>query len=523
MHAVWGATVVEENTLAVHLSALRKALGDGVDGARYIQTVPVRGYRFLAAVSLGDDAVRGYTDGGLTTATPSWSKSRRITAALAALALSAITLAEYLSWDRLRAARPERPSPANHTVVLVPLLNLTGDARLDTTADAITEDAIFALRGNTLYSVFPKNASFALKGKPLDEASLGRELGVRYVASGSLRQDAQGFRVHVDVADVASGKALPAIDFVRAATDPATVEKRLAAGIASDLGEELGGAFQKEELARSPDEGDPYNLWARAWALGHGRAHMDAARLLFDKALALAPEEPFILSDAGYFEAKAVEGRLYASTEQRDTWLRNALELTARAVAAQPDISYPHVIRARVLAMHFRWDEAAAECRRAIAIWPMTAGAFRELGLIELQRGRFAEALTDFEEVTQRADDSESLVWIGLAQLFLANPQSAADALREASAGDPGDAWEPFLLTAALELTGRHGEATDMAEAYRQMDSPDDPVDEMWSIFRSNDPVFRARADRIIAALHAAGLDDPAPTQELTRSDGKTP
>ncbi|HLY58346.1 MAG TPA: tetratricopeptide repeat protein [Stellaceae bacterium] len=48
MHAVWGATVVEENTLAVHLSALRKALGDGVDGARYIQTVPGRGYRFLA-------------------------------------------------------------------------------------------------------------------------------------------------------------------------------------------------------------------------------------------------------------------------------------------------------------------------------------------------------------------------------------------------------------------------------------------------------------------------------------------
>jgi len=44
---VWPHTVVEETSLRVHISALRKALGDGVDGARYIANVPGRGYVFV--------------------------------------------------------------------------------------------------------------------------------------------------------------------------------------------------------------------------------------------------------------------------------------------------------------------------------------------------------------------------------------------------------------------------------------------------------------------------------------------
>src|SRR5579872_6235777 len=49
---VWRDRVVEENNLTVHISALRRALGDGRDGARFIQTIPGRGYCFVAAVTM---------------------------------------------------------------------------------------------------------------------------------------------------------------------------------------------------------------------------------------------------------------------------------------------------------------------------------------------------------------------------------------------------------------------------------------------------------------------------------------
>ena len=48
---VWPHSVVEDSSLRVHIAALRRALGDGIDGAHYIANVPGRGYRFVAAVA----------------------------------------------------------------------------------------------------------------------------------------------------------------------------------------------------------------------------------------------------------------------------------------------------------------------------------------------------------------------------------------------------------------------------------------------------------------------------------------
>ena len=48
LRKVWPDTFVEESNLAQHISVLRKTLQDGEDGSRYIETVPTRGYRFIA-------------------------------------------------------------------------------------------------------------------------------------------------------------------------------------------------------------------------------------------------------------------------------------------------------------------------------------------------------------------------------------------------------------------------------------------------------------------------------------------
>lgn len=50
MASVWPHNIVEEAALRVHMAALRKALGDGLPGRRYITTVPQRGYAFVASV-----------------------------------------------------------------------------------------------------------------------------------------------------------------------------------------------------------------------------------------------------------------------------------------------------------------------------------------------------------------------------------------------------------------------------------------------------------------------------------------
>ena len=70
MEALWPNTVVEDVNLAYNVSALRKALDEGRDGTSMIQTVPTRGYRFVAPVSSSSppaaptSAVGGPENGG---------------------------------------------------------------------------------------------------------------------------------------------------------------------------------------------------------------------------------------------------------------------------------------------------------------------------------------------------------------------------------------------------------------------------------------------------------------------------
>src|SRR6266446_4545054 len=55
LNRVWPNTFVEEATLAQNIFTLRKALGDGTNGREYIETVPKRGYRFVAPVKVAEE------------------------------------------------------------------------------------------------------------------------------------------------------------------------------------------------------------------------------------------------------------------------------------------------------------------------------------------------------------------------------------------------------------------------------------------------------------------------------------
>ena len=54
MARVWPNTIVVEANLSVHVAALRRVLGDGERGNRYLITIPGQGYRFVAPVTILD-------------------------------------------------------------------------------------------------------------------------------------------------------------------------------------------------------------------------------------------------------------------------------------------------------------------------------------------------------------------------------------------------------------------------------------------------------------------------------------
>jgi DNA-binding winged helix-turn-helix (wHTH) protein len=123
---IWPAdTFVDfDNSLNAAINKLREALGDSADSPRFIETLPRRGYRFIAPVSGADGTARG-TAAGVSAA--AWPRSRKI------VVTAAVALAAGIAGGLIWHARQARRLTEKDTVVLGDFANSTGDAVFDGT------------------------------------------------------------------------------------------------------------------------------------------------------------------------------------------------------------------------------------------------------------------------------------------------------------------------------------------------------------------------------------------------------
>src|SRR5690242_16829155 len=163
IEAAWPGLTVEEGNLSVQIAALRRVLGQEADGASWIETLPRRGYRYVgpAIPIVNGPIVNGPSVKDLTP--PSQAPSPPPTAAALPL--------------------PEKPS-----VAVLPFSSAGVGPEHEHFVDGVVEDIIAALSRFKSLFVIARNSSFAYKGRTVDTKVVGRELGVRYVVEGRIRQ-----------------------------------------------------------------------------------------------------------------------------------------------------------------------------------------------------------------------------------------------------------------------------------------------------------------------------------------------
>jgi TolB-like protein/Flp pilus assembly protein TadD len=145
---VWADLNVEESNLTVQIAALRKLIG-----ARAIATVPGVGYQLTLAA-------------------------------------------------RATAEPPKvLPLPDKPSLAVLPFANLTGDASKDYLVDGIVSDLISALSCIRAFFVIAASSTFTLKGKSIDLADVGRQLGVRYIVEGGIQQAGDSLRINVQLVE----------------------------------------------------------------------------------------------------------------------------------------------------------------------------------------------------------------------------------------------------------------------------------------------------------------------------------
>jgi len=252
---VWPGRVVEEANLNVQVSKLRRILDQNRRQDSCIQTIPGRGYCFVAPVTRpGADAA---------TAPP-------------AIAHTAAHLRQRLS------------------IVVLPFDNLSRDLGQQYLADGITEDLTINLSRFTDLLVISRNTAFTYSDKPRDTRQIGRELGVRYALEGSVRRSAKHVRVSAQLIDAEAAACLWAERFDRHLSDFFEWQDEVAAAIAGAIEPELLKS-ERNRIARQPlHTEDAYDFYQRGlWHFyRYTREDNVEAQVLFRRALAIDPQYP---------------------------------------------------------------------------------------------------------------------------------------------------------------------------------------------------------------------------------------
>src|SRR5215475_1794865 len=182
MKRVWPNTFVEEGNLTQNISLLRKALGETPGGVQFIETVPRRGYRFVAESNQAS-ANGGNGSGELATpvvsipntATQSAGIKRTPVFALVAglVVISIIGVVYFTSSGKAGN------SSAIQSIAVLPFIDETSDPDAEYINDKIAESLINSLSKLPQLRVVPRGVVAGYKGKEMDLRKVGQELNVR--------------------------------------------------------------------------------------------------------------------------------------------------------------------------------------------------------------------------------------------------------------------------------------------------------------------------------------------------------
>ena len=295
-------------------------------------------------------------------------------------------------------------SSARATIAVLPFANQSGDAQRDYFSDGITEDTINALGRFSGVVVMSLNAVQAYKGHTAAAEQISRELGVRYIVRGSVRQADGKLRVAVELSDASTGTQLWSDRFEGAGQQVFELQDQLVRNIVGALAVKLSNVEQQRVFAKPGGSLEAYDLVLRARMLLNRseRVSNREARKLLAQALALSPN--YAAAHVALGEAewnRAVYG--WVEDTQEAVNQSEALALRALAIDDPDSQVRAHGLLGQIYTVQGKYEQALAEVNRALEMNGSDASAYAARGDVLLWRGRVDEAIANIE-TAQRFD-----------------------------------------------------------------------------------------------------------------------
>jgi TolB-like protein/DNA-binding winged helix-turn-helix (wHTH) protein/Tfp pilus assembly protein PilF len=420
-----------DQAVNIAIAKLRSALGDSAENPRYIETLPKRGYRFIAEVSVVEADARTKrpepTAGELPVAEPRrqlpgaglavaptrrlWS-TRRVIAALAFVVVLGI-LAVWL-------IRSRGPAPTGiRSLVVLPLDNLSGEASQDYFADGMTDELITDLAQISALRVISRTSAMVYKGarKPLPQ--IARELNVDAVVEGTVLRSGDQVRITAQLIQAADDKHLWAESYEGNLRDTLALQNKVAGAIAEQIRINLNpheqAALKKTKVV-NPEAYESY-LKGRYFWNKRTAASLKVALAYFNQAIEEDPK--YAQAYSGLADTYALLGDWQYAVMTPKEALPKAKAAALKALELDDGLSEAHNSLAFCLE-GFDWDfeSAGKEFRRAIELNPGYATAHHwyawHLSLV----GRNSEAIAEMRKA-ENLDPLSLIINADLAELLL--------------------------------------------------------------------------------------------------------
>ena len=483
LEKVWPGVFIEEGNLSRHIFNLRQVLGDSPDGRKYIETVPRRGYRFVASVrkdgeTTASDPATSPASGRSQTARPvGLRRTLRLVplGVLTALAVTAM-LGSRRFWS-------QKPGPQRAMLAVLPFANLSGDAREDYFADGLTEEMIAQLGQlqPAKLGVIARTSIVRYKGTKETVAQIGQELGVGYLLEGSVRRGGDRVRITAQLIHTGEQTHLWAETYERPLTDFLTIQREIAEKITHSLSIQLL-PVETGSAATAPVNLESYDKYLLGLhELGQGtRESVNKAIQYLQEGIAKDAKDARLHSALA--EAYAASTTYYRSPAEV---MPRAKEAALRAVELDPNLASGHV-RLGYVRLFFDWDWPAAEreYRRALDINPSLPEA--QLGYANYlgTLGRFEEALSHVQQAylydPLALESRNEALWI---YYFSGRMPETIEQCRKTIELAPAAPTAYAVLSMAYAQLGQHAETLRAAEdSARISNSPSATATAGWAL-----------------------------------------
>lgn len=441
-----GTHVEFEVSLNTAVRKLREALDDSAEHPQFIETIPRRGYRFIAAVQSVASRLPAEA------ATPLPTSRVKKTALAGGLILAAVAAAMALS-DERRWPLYFGTAEEIRSLAVLPFENLTGDAAQEYLADGITDALTTHLAQVEPLNVISRTSAMQYKNANRRPPEIGRDLRVDALVQGAVVRSGHHLRISARVVHARTDRHIWAQSYEGELGDIIALQQTIAGEVAGAIGRRLALRSHTRPRTVAPEAADAYlkGISAAGQLTYEG---FRTAVAYFEEAVAKQPD----YAEAHAALAHAQSRFLFTGPLSPRETVPKAEAAVRKAIELDDTLAQPHRTLGEILTyFYWNWDEADKEFRRAQELTVQVDG-------IETDRliraGRFDEAIANAERQRRRDPISfDAQMNLALAHRAAGQHDRAVVELRRALEIIPGRPRAHFQLGVTFVGMKRYDDA----------------------------------------------------------------